>query len=422
MIKIALRNSDFIKNIGTLVSGTALAQLAPIIVTPVLTRLYTPEEFGYLALYIAIGSILSMVVTGRYELAILVPKTDKVALNVMALSVTLSLLVSLVLLIFIVVFSEAFVAYFNISSPYEWLYLVPFSTAIVGIYQSYSYWCNRKAKYKDMALSRVVQSGSVSASQLGLGYLNLGLWGLLIGHIVGQTLSLLYLVSRGRNNRKEGINVLRIKGTAKKYKKFPKYLILAHTINATSSQSPSILISTLYNTTITGFFLITQRVLQVPISLISGAIGEVFRQKASSQYASTGTCRDLFVRMLLVLIFVSIVPFMTLYLYIQDIFNLFLGEDWSLAGEYAKILLPVYFMRFVSSPLSSMFIIAEAQKLDLIWQVLLQMMVIMSFVIGYFFDSVEIALILFSSTYVIMFLINIFISYNLSGPKNDKIC
>ncbi len=74
--KIKLK-SEFSKNTLTLMIGSALAQVIPIIISPILTRVYTPEEFGIFALYITFISIGASLVTAKYETAILLPKKEE---------------------------------------------------------------------------------------------------------------------------------------------------------------------------------------------------------------------------------------------------------------------------------------------------------------------------------------------------------
>ena len=74
-------NSEYIRNTLTLVSGNTLAQLIPLLAEPVLTRLFPPEDFGLLALFISISSLFAIVATGRYELAVMLPSKDEDAVN-----------------------------------------------------------------------------------------------------------------------------------------------------------------------------------------------------------------------------------------------------------------------------------------------------------------------------------------------------
>ncbi len=167
-------------------TGTAFAQALPIAVSPILTRLYTPADFGVFAMYMAIASILGVLVTGRYELAILIPKQDRDAIHIAALSAGLSVVLSGLLLLVVMFFNQAIAQLLGSPELSAWLYWVPASTLLSGIYQSLNYWSNRKSQYKRLAISRTAQSGSASLAQLGAGYVGAGATGLVGGQLAGQ--------------------------------------------------------------------------------------------------------------------------------------------------------------------------------------------------------------------------------------------
>lgn len=420
MIKRFMPKSQFARNVITLMTGTALAQAIPIAITPILTRLYTPEEFGLFAVYMAICSILAVLVTGRYELAIIVPQEDEDAINIMALSIALSFIISAILLIVISIAGEQISVLLGNESISNWLYLVPFTTLVMGCFQNLSYWANRKSHYKKMAVSRVSQTASTSTVQLGTGYLKIGSIGLILGQLIGQLVSVIYLARFIFTKEKKQIlkvNKRKIFEVADKYKNFPKYLIAAHGFNTGSSQAPVILLSSLFTTAISGFYMITERVLNAPISLVANAIGDVFRQEASSKYAQTGQCRIIYLQTLKKLALLSFIPFAILFIFSEQIFGLLFGKEWVEAGIIAKILMPVFFLRFLSSPLSYMFLIAEVQRVDLYWQIALFALVIISFLIGNYFSSVYLTLYLFSFSYCLMFLLNLYLSYLLASGR-----
>ena len=163
--------------------------------------------------------------------------------------------------------------------------------------------------------------------------------------------------------------------------------------------------------------MITERVLNAPISLVANAIGDVFRQEASSKYAQTGQCRIIYLQTLKKLALLSFIPFAILFIFSEQIFGLLFGKEWVEAGIIAKILMPVFFLRFLSSPLSYMFLIAEVQRVDLYWQIALFALVIISFLIGNYFSSVYLTLYLFSFSYCLMFLLNLYLSYLLASGR-----
>src|SRR5690606_33346643 len=143
----------------------------------------------------------------------------------------------------------------------------------------------------------------------------------------------------------------------------------AHGFNTGSSQMPIMLLTAFFSSSIAGFYMLTQRVMGAPTTLIAGAIGDVFRQEASQAYIHTGNCRAIYISTVKKLLILSVVPSILFFFIAPDLFALVFGENWREAGVFAQILTPVFFLRFVTSPLSAMFMIAEKQKLDLLWQI-----------------------------------------------------
>ena len=242
-----LPQSAYARNVLTLMTGTSLAQAIPIAISPILTRLYSPEEFGRFALYMAVALIASVLVTGRYELAILLPRQDRDALHIAALAImALSIAISAVLLLVVLFFAQPIAVLLGEAALAPWLYWVPASTLLLGLYQSLNYWSNRKAQYKRLAISRTVQSGSAALAQLGIGYAGSGAVGLVGGQITGQVLAtsvLARLIWREDHGLIRTLLPLRSVALAKKYINFPKYLILAHGFNTASGQMPVLLLS-----------------------------------------------------------------------------------------------------------------------------------------------------------------------------------
>lgn len=415
-----LPQSAYARNVLTLMTGTTLAQAIPIAISPILTRLYSPEEFGRFALYMAVASIASVLVTGRYELAILLPRRDKDALHIAALAMVLSAAISAVLLLVVLFFAQPIAALLGDAALAPWLYWVPASTLLLGLYQSLNYWSNRKAQYKRLAISRTVQSGSAALAQLGSGYAGSGAVGLVGGQITGQVLAtsvLARLIWREDHRAIQALRPLRGLALARKYINFPKYLIVAHGFNTASGQMPVLLLSALFNTAAAGFFTLTQRVMAAPMSLIANALGDVFRQEASQAYIHQGQCKVIYQKTFKRLLLISVVPFTIFFFAAPALFSWVFGEQWRVAGEYAQILTPMAFLQFITSPLSSMYMIAEKQKIDLLWQICLLTLVAASFFGGKIFSNEKIALAIFSGFYCLMYGINGIVSYFLSAGR-----
>ena len=421
MLKKFIPKSSYARNVITLMTGTGLAQAIPIAISPILTRLYSPEDFGIFGLYMAIVAIASVLVTGRYELAILLPRNDRDALHIVALAIGLSAAVSALLLVVVLVFNGPITQLLGTSDIIApWLYWVPASTVLMGIYTSLNYWSNRKGQYRRLAVSRVVQTSSGSLTQLGAAYAHSGPAGLVGGQLTGQLMAsslLARMIYREDQNQIKTLRWGRVRALARKYRNFPRFLIVAHGFNTASGQVPMLLLSTLFNTATAGYYMLIQRVMAAPMVLVAGALGDVFRQEASRAYIHTGNCRAIYVSTFKRLLALAVLPFTVFFFVAPALFGWVFGEPWRVAGEYARIFTPMFFLQFITSPLSSVYMIAEKQKMDLAWQICLLVLVLSAFAIGGIFSSIEIALALFSTAYCLMYAINGMISYQLANGR-----
>jgi O-antigen/teichoic acid export membrane protein len=189
--KIKKTNSNIIKskfnrNVLTLMTGTAIAQALPIAITPLLTRIYTPEDFGVFALFIAIVTIFGQIINGRYELAIMLPKKDEDAINIFALGFVITSILSLVFLILILIFKNFIITFFENDEIGKWLFLTPISIFFIGVWNLLNYFNIRKQNYKDISKATIIKSVILSISQITIGFIKSGVVGLISGHIISQ--------------------------------------------------------------------------------------------------------------------------------------------------------------------------------------------------------------------------------------------
>lgn len=417
MITKYLPKGSFARNVITLMTGTTLAQAIPVAVSPILTRLYSPDEFGVFALYLAIVSILAVLATGRYELAIMVPKKDRDAAAIVVLAFLISLMVSVCLFLVAYIFNEQIASLLNISEHRMWLYWAPLSVMLTAGYQSLNYWCNRRGYYRRMSSTRMAQSAGMSAVHVGAGYARQGLLGLIAGAVVGHCVAFFVLfcgIYRKDRSYFELVGRRKLLSVSRRYIDFPKYLVVAHSFNMASFQSPVMLLGTIFGSSVAGYFMLTQRVIGAPMSIVAGAIGDVFRQQASRDYASMGNCREVYRRTFLRLVVIAVVPFTVFFVIAPDFFAWVFGVEWRVSGEYARILTPMLFFQFITSPLSSLFFIANKQRHDLIWQVSLFLLVYCSLFLGGHVGGVKGALFSFSAVYSLMYAVNGLMTYRFS--------
>ena len=407
--------SEFFRNVVTLIFGTTIAQLLPILISPILTRAYTPEEFGVFAMFITLGTILGTIATGRYELAIMLPKTQRKALSVAILSVVLTTLVCFIAIGFFYGFRNNIAYLLDHYAIAPWLLLVPLYSFFYGNYQVVNYWHNRHIRFKTLSLSRVLQSFVTCCIQLIAGIFHLGIGGLINGLIIGQCTSFLRLFICGWMEWKtlfDKLHLRRVLFEGRKYISFPLIDGPTSLLNVLSSQLPNILFAILFSPTAAGYYFLTQRILQAPVTLVSGAFLDVFKQKASEEFKIYGHAKHIYKKTFVSLFFISIIPSVVAFIILPELFSLFFGKSWYEAGLFAQIMMPAIVMRFVVSPLSFIIYIAGKQKWNLICMIMLCGGVIASLFLCK--DATE-AMKTISASYVIYYCLHLVISMRLAG-------
>ena len=372
MIKKLKPNSEFSRNVLTLMTGTTIAQAIPVAITPVLTRLYTPEEFGLLALFVSISLVFSTIASGRYELAIMLPEKDEDAINIAALGVLIATILSFVLFFVVVLFSTKLSQLLGNNEIRIWLYFVPCVVWMIGLYNILKYLNTRKKLYKDVAISNVYKSTSMVVVQLVLGFIKLGVNGLIIGQIIAH-LSANYKLIRNtvRNFDFKCINGSVIKYQAKRYINFPKFSLLASLANNLSFNLINIFVPMIYSLSTLGFYSLAEKMLGIPSSFIGTSIAQVFFQEGALEKQRTGKVICTFDGALKKLIVISIPVFGVLFFVVEDVFGFVFGEDWKIAGTFTMILIPMFAVRFVVSSVSAIDTIMEKQKFFLLFNIIL---------------------------------------------------
>jgi len=362
MIKRLKPKSEFSRNVLTLMTGTTIAQAIPVGISPILTRIYTPEDFGLLALYMAIATIIAVIATGRYELAIMLPKKDEDAVHILLLSLMITVVISLISFLIAFFFNPQITKILGNQEISRWIYLVPGSILLIGFYNSLTYWTNRKKSYKKMAQNKVIQSGSMATMQVSLGLLKNSSSGLIVGWFFGQLIAvalLVRLVWREDKNKINKISILKIWGFAKRYKKFPLINSWSGLLNTASLQIPVILLTAFFSVAVTGFFSLAQRILQIPMTLLGSAIGQVYFEKASRLKNETSEVRRITLEVNKKLLLIGLFPIGIIILWGDTLFALVFGQAWKVAGEYAQLLSVWIYFVFISSPLTHLMTIYE---------------------------------------------------------------
>lgn len=354
----SLRNiwaNEFFKNVATLISGTTLAQAFSVVIYIFLSRIYTEEDFGIFGLYMNILNITIIFSTAKYELAILLPKSDRESVNLLSLSGLISVVVSLVLLVMVLFFNPTICRWLGSEAISAWLYFIPLSTLLVGLFTALRNYSNREKRYRLIAGANIGQSLSNSLVKLGLGILIAGAAGLIFGVVFGQLIGLLVFMAvhiRWNRQKSEWIRWSEMKRLARQYSLFPRYNMWQGLINNLSTALPVFIFSSYFSTAIAGLYTFGYMILYRPVSLVAGAFYQVmFQRFVEKQHQEAPILPEvlLFIRRT---VQVLLLPFLLVGIFAPGLFGFVFGQNWIEAGRYAQIILPWIFMVSLVMPLS----------------------------------------------------------------------
>jgi O-antigen/teichoic acid export membrane protein len=365
MLKKYIPRSEFAINVLTLMTGTTIAQAIPVAISPILTRLYTPADFGMLSLFMSFVAIIAVVIAARYEFAIMLPKDDNDARNILVLALIICTSVSILSLVIIGVFNEPLSRMMGNPKIGNWLYWAPLTLFFTGVYQAFNLWSTRKKTFRNNAISRVSMASAIGGTQLLAGTAGLGAVGLVTGTITGQAVGALVISSRVIKyvirNKKE-ISVQRMKANMKRYKSFPMVNAPHALIDTVQEQGVVFLINYFFTSTILGFYAFALRLLLGPLGLIGSSMNQVFYQKASDTFNNGQSLRPLVRSMYRKLLTIGLPLFTVLFFILPWLFGFVFGAKWKPAGEIGQYLLPWIFLNFLISPVSSLPLIVGKQK------------------------------------------------------------
>ena len=417
-MKFLKRQSEFTRSVVTLMTGTTIAQAIPVAISPVLTRIYGPEDFGVLAIFVALTAIFGSIANARYEFALMLPETDEDALNVAAAGLLVAFLLSLVLLVTVLLFRSDIAALLGNGAIGNWLLLVPVSVLLTGIFNVQNFYRVRNKDYRTVAAANVHKSLATAALQLGLGAVKAGAAGLIAGHVAGLAAVNISLARALKRGMLAPVSKLRIRQVAARYKDFPKFSMWAALANSGAMYLTQILISAFYTVSTLGFYLLVERVLTVPSALIGSSVGQVFFQQATVEKQKTGKAVEAFNSTSIRLAAVSLPGFTILYFIAEDLFAFVFGEEWRIAGQYAAILCPWFAVRFVAASLSVATNVFEKQKLFMWWQIALLLTALASFGISMAYGlGFEVFLHILSFAMAVQYLVLFFLLHRISSAQ-----
>lgn len=362
--------SGYWRRVGTLLSGTSVAQLIPIAAMPVLSRLFSPAEYGILAIMVALFTVLGVAASGRFEFAIVLPKHDQDAYAVASLAIIVSIGFSVLVGVVLAVFSADVALVLGAPRIRSMLFLVPVVVAFTGIYNTLRFLANRFDQYRTIANAEILKTLTLTLTQMVLGTIGLGASGLTIGYAFGHTVSSVPLFRQAKALARSGTtNGPELRRQLRRYWKFPVLSLPAAVANSMAVHLTNLLIGARYAVADLGQYSMTQRVLGLPSAIVGTAVGQAFYRQATKEMHEKGRSTSIYDRTTLVLAALATPAFIVIAVIAPGLFGWVLGAEWRVAGEYARILAPLYAVRLIVSAVSMTTAVHERQGIALVWQI-----------------------------------------------------
>lgn len=391
-LKASSGNSRLWKGILQLASGTAVSQLIVLLTTPILTRYYSPHDFGIAAFFLSFLIFMAPLASLNYYQAIILPKNEQNALNVSRLCVIISL--GIFILVNLPVFflmRPALGSFFKMPELTPIFWLIPVAILLRSLYLILTAYTARRRAFVLQSRARIAQTLAERGLALAIGFagqvssLTL-VFTRFISFIIEAAL-LFYAFLRRDPAQETDEKVRTIRELAKDYREFPLFSSSAMLLANGSSQLPLLLLPVLYSPTVCGLFALGNRLFQLPMQLLGESIRNAYYKEVIDRiHQGEENCSG-FLNLRKHLVAAGMFPFIFLLFFGEFLFKTVFGEQWAKAGTYAGILGFFFFFQFISTPISSLFNAYQKQRYLMLISALLFVNNLLSLLIGAYLGS-----------------------------------
>ena len=409
-----LLKNEFYQNILSLFSGMLMARIFPAVFALAIVRIYSPEDFGIFVLYLTIASVLSIVSTGKFENAIILAESEEERRNVFWMAQKINTLVNLLAAVILV-------SYILLIDDFEkatviLLMLIPvysFSFASVHLLRNVYISNKRFKRLSVLEVSRAVITGVLQCS-----FFLFPETGLFLGATFSQVV-IYFWFSRGvhevRKTRSIWFNAAEMQ-VFKRYINFPKFSVASEVFNFISSQLPVFIMKPFFGATMLGLYSFPHRYISTPVQLLSSSISQVYIWEARLLKNNQPDLGNLTLSLFKKQFLVGIIPFTILGLWGKPLFGFVFGAEWEYSGFLAQLIAPWLFAVMLISPLSSVLVVMEKQRISMWYNILLLLARFSSLLFGGFIlNDIAWTIGMYSATGFLFFVILGIYSFQLSG-------
>ena len=412
---LIFKNLSFLRNTSTVLISSILVQLIPLLILPFISREISEESLGIYIFWISISATISILMTFKLDMAIFVASNKNEAKKLVQSIIVSSFLIGLlVFLLSVFIFEIDFIKNkFQIIKPFVFLLII--NSIFNSIFQGLNSFQIFISNFKKYNLSRIIQAFLINSFViLTVLFYSLNEFFIIIAHTVGTLIStvIVFYITKIGFDFKNSFNDFKI--NLKKHNRFPIFSLPAEFINSFSNNIPYFFIISKFDPIFLGYYSLIVKALSAPIGLIGNSMLTVFKEEASNELRKNKNCNKSYLRVFKFLSIIGIVGFSLYFILAPDLFSIVFGEKYKIAGEISRIMIPLFLLRFIVSPLSYTLFITNKQNIDLIWQVVLIIGVSAIFILSTEFYS---AIYIYVGFYSLMYLINFLITKKLSSKN-----
>lgn len=362
--------SLFLQNIFVVASGNTIAKAIGIISMPLITRLYTPEEFGVFTSFMAVFGVLGSLATLRYSAAVPLAKTERQADGLLQLCFLIAGLWGVILLSIVAFAGNEILDIFNFQELAPFLWFLPLLVCLKGIYEGLNQWGVRHKFFKLVTRTEISKSTGTASTKLILGWLGYTPIGLFWGITVQQLAGIFSLFSRLKKLRSDKIRIVskpKIKYGIRYYKRFPLFQSWSQLLLALGTQLPVLILAALYNAEVVGVFGLANTIVAVPMLLIGQSVGMVYYAEIAR--IGTKNLRKIYTLSISIvkkMFFMALIAALVLIVFGPWMFAFVFGAEWREAGIYSQFLAIILLTQFLSRPLANLYNLLNKQNIQLV--------------------------------------------------------
>lgn len=352
-VAVTRLRQGFLGDVVKLSFGTLAGRLIAVAALPALTRLYTPEDFSLLAVYLALVSTLSVAACLRLEIAIPLVETEGEAAELLTLASLVLCIVTVILAVPALVLPELVAEELGSPSMAPYLWMVPLGVLMVGSYSAMQFWATRVHRFGAIARTRIAQAVVGVSTMLVMGWGGGAPMGLLLGNMLNIGSGGLGLAINALTRDRSAFGGVRLHNLGAAFLRNIRYPIFSTPealFNIAGIQVPVLLIAA-HAEAEAGFLLLAMMVINAPMTLLGSSISQVYVSRAPQEYREGRLAVFTFLIMRQ-LIIVGAGPLVVVGMLAPWIFPMIFGAEWGRAGEIVVWLVPWMVLQFIVSPVS----------------------------------------------------------------------